>query len=445
MNMRWLAVVAVFGIVTVAHRLFHAPLRTGELYLIGGLLAVWNVFLFVLCRACQVVHDAEGTRTGIIANVQITADLLALAALIHFSGGVENPFGFYFIFHIIISGTVLSPGQAWLQSGVAILLFCGMVELERLGVVAHHHVPGLAPADLYRNSLFVTATVAAFASTMCLATFTAISITRLVRTRQRESEALIAQLKQAYLQLGELERSKSQHMRRVSHELRAPLAAIQNLLTMLEESMTGEGRSAERDLAGRATRRINHALRLVGDLTTLARSQDARFTVKMRELCLPPILREVVGALQARAENEQVTVKMELPYDLPAILGDPESIEQLFTNLTGNAIKYTPSRGQVSITAEGRDDHVLVRVQDTGIGIPEDDLPHVFEEFYRGKNAREFTELGTGLGLSIVRSIADMHGADIRVKSEVNKGSTFELSLPRADVAAARQARAQES
>jgi signal transduction histidine kinase len=307
-------------------------------------------------------------------------------------------------------------------------------------MLAHHHVPSLAPPDLYRNPLFVTATVAAFASTMCMATFTAISITRLVRIRQRESEALIVQLKQAYLQLGEVERSKSQHMRRVSHELRAPLAAIQNLLTMLEEVMTGEGRSAERELAGRAAKRVNQALKLVGDLTILARSQDARFTARMRELPLGPIIREVVGSLQGRAETEQVAVKVDLADNLPAILGDPESIEQLLTNLTGNAIKYTPPGGQVVVTAERRDEHVLVRVADTGIGIAEDDLPHLFEEFYRGKNARERTEHGTGLGLSIVRSIADMHGADIRVESEIDRGSTFEVMLPRADVAAAKQA-----
>ena len=438
--MRWLAVLVVFGIVTVAHSLFHAPIRTGQLYLIGALLAVWNVLLFALCRAFRIAHDAEGTATRIIANIQIAADLLVLAALIHFAGGVENPFAFYFIFHIIVSGTVLSPKQAWLQAGVAILLFCGMVELERLGMLAHHHVPSLAPPDLYRNPLFVTATVAAFASTMCMATFTAISITRLVRIRQRESEALIVQLKQAYLQLGEVERSKSQHMRRVSHELRAPLAAIQNLLTMLEEVMTGEGRSAERELAGRAAKRVNQALKLVGDLTILARSQDARFTARMRELPLGPIIREVVGSLQGRAETEQVAVKVDLADNLPAILGDPESIEQLLTNLTGNAIKYTPPGGQVVVTAERRDEHVLVRVADTGIGIAEDDLPHLFEEFYRGKNARERTEHGTGLGLSIVRSIADMHGADIRVESEIDRGSTFEVMLPRADVAAAKQA-----
>ena len=431
-RLRWLAVIAVFGIVTVASQLFHMQLQVRELYLIGFFLAVLNVIFYVTCRALQITEDRGGARVRTCANVQITTDLLALAALIHYSGGVENPFAFYFIFHIIVSGTLLSPVEAWLQAVVAIVLFCGMVTLEGAGVITHHHVPGLAPAGFYRNSIFLLATVVAFASTMCLAVFTAISITRLVREKQCESEVLISRLQQAYRKLGELERSKSQHMHRISHELRAPLGAIQNLLTMVEDALTGEGRSRERELAARAARRIDQALKLVDDLLILARSQDAKFTVRMKEVSLRQAVSEVVALLRPRADREGVTLTLDIPPDLPSVLGDVESIEQLFANLTANAIKYTPSGGRVSVSAEARGDHILVRVADTGIGIPAEDLPRVFDEFYRAKNAREFAEQGTGLGLSIVRSIADMHGAEMCIRSDVGQGTTFELTIPRA-------------
>lgn len=432
-RLRWLAVLAVFGIVTVAWQLFHVQLQVRELYLIGFLLALVNAIFYVACRALRITEDRGGTRVRIFANLQITTDLLALAALIHYSGGVENPFAFYFIFHIIVSGTLLSPVEAWLQAVVAILLFCGMVTLEGAGVITHHHVPGLAPVGFYRNSVFLLATVAAFASTMCLAVFTAISITRLVREKQRESEVLIARLQQAYSKLGELERSKSQHMHRISHELRAPLGAIQNLLTMVEDALTGEGRSRERELAGRAARRIDQALKLVDDLLILARSQDAKFTVRMREVSLQQAIGEIVGLLRPRAEREGVALTAEIPQDLPPVLGDMESIEQLFTNLTANAITYTPKGGRVSISAEAQGDRILVKVADTGIGIPSEDLAYVFDEFYRAKNAREFAEQGTGLGLSIVRSIADMHGAEVRIRSNMGQGTVFELTMPKAN------------
>jgi len=439
-RLRWLAVIALFGIVTVASQVLHVPLRVRELYLIGGFLALFNAILYLTCRALQITKDRTEGRARILANVQITADLLVLASLIHYAGGVENPFAFYFIFHIIVSGTVLSPEEAWMQAVVAIILFSGMVGLERTGAIAHYHVPGLAPSALYRNSLYVTATVAAFASTMCLAVFTAISITRLVREKQKESATLITQLQQAYRRLGELERSKSQHLRRVSHELRAPLGAIQNLLAMLEGTMTGEGRSGQRELAARAAKRVDQTLKLVDDLLILARSQDAKFTVRMKDVHLPQAINEVVGMLRPRADREGIALKVEVPGNLPPVLGDAESLEQLFTNLTANAIKYTPAGGSVTINAAAEDDRILVRVADTGIGIPSEDLPYIFDEFYRGKNARQFAEQGTGLGLSIVKSVADMHGAEVRVRTDMGRGTTFELSMPRADARAARSA-----
>jgi len=265
-----------------------------------------------------------------------------------------------------------------------------------------------------------------------LAAFTAISITRLVRVQQRESAALIEQLQQAYNRLGELERSKSQYMRRVSHELRSPLAAIQSLLTMVEESLTGEGKSAERELVGRAVRRTDQALKLVSDLLILARSQDARFAVGMREVSLSRAVKEVMGALQPRADKEGITLLVDYPPDLPPVLGDLESLEQLVTNLVANAIKYTAKGGRVSVSAAAQEDTIVFTVSDTGIGISEEDLPSVFDEFYRGKNAREFEEQGTGLGLSIVKSILHTHQAKVDVESAIGQGTTFVVTIPRA-------------
>jgi signal transduction histidine kinase len=360
-----------------------------------------------------------------------------LAALIHYSGGVENPFAFYFIFHVIVAGALLSPIEAWLQAAIASVLFCGVVVLEHVGLLAHYHLPGLAPADLYRNSLVVTANVAAFASTIGLAAFTGISISHLVREKQQESRSLIGQLERAYWKLDELGRSKSRHMRRVSHELRAPLGAIQNLLAMLKDTLTGKGRSEERNLADRAAKRAGQALKLVDDLLILARSQDAKFTVTMKEIYLPQTIDDVVGMLRPRADSEGVTLTVDVPQGLPPVLGDAEGIQQLFVNLISNAIKYTPRGGQVSIKAAAQDDRVVATVADTGIGISDEDLPHVFDEFYRGKNARQFAEQGTGLGLSIVKGIADAHGADLQVRSEVGRGTSFELSIPKAGTDAA--------
>jgi len=431
-RLRWLAVGALFGIVTISVRVFHAQLEVRELYLIGATLALVNLAFFIISKVLRIAHDGGTKRAAVFAEVQILADLLVLAALIHYSGGVENPFAFYFVFHIIVSGTLLSPREAWGEAALATLLFCGMVKLEQVGAIAHHHVPGLAPPDLYRNSLFVTAVIAAFSSTIFLSLFTAISITQLVRAQQQESAALIEQLRQAYGKLGELEQSKSRYMRKVSHELRAPLGAIQNLLAMVEEALTGEGESNQRRLVGRANERLNQALKLVTDLLILARAQDAGVTMTMKDISLSKVITDVAASLRIRAEKKEVALTADVPPDLPRILGDAESMEQLVTNLVANAVKYTPKGGRVNVEAAARDKHIVLRVTDTGIGIPAEDLPSIFDEFYRAGNAREYQEQGTGLGLSIVKSIADMHAAEIRVQSEVGRGTTFEVTFPRA-------------
>jgi signal transduction histidine kinase len=153
----------------------------------------------------------------------------------------------------------------------------------------------------------------------------------------------------------------------------------------------------------------------------------------MREISLQKAVSEVVGSLRPRAEKEGITLTAEVPRDLPAVLGDPESMEQLITNLVANAVKYTPKDGQVSIGAALEGNHIVLRVADTGIGIQSEDLQHVFDEFYRGENARRFAEEGTGLGLSIVKSIADMQKAKISIQTEVGRGTTFEVALPLAN------------
>lgn len=437
-KLRWLAAAAFIGILATASQIFHVQLRLRELSLIAGLIIVLNVAFLVAYRALRVAEDRTERKARLLTNVQITADLAVLAAIIHYSGGVDNPFAFYFIFHVIVSGALLSPKEAWLQAGIATLLFCGVAVLEYTGLLAHHHLPGVVPADMHRNSLVVMATVAAFASTICLAAFTGISISQLVREKQRESLALIEQLEQAYARLDELGRSKSRYMRRISHELRAPLGAIQNLLAMLEGSLSGQARSDKPDLANRAAKRADQALKLVDQLLVLARSEDARFTVEMRQIYLQRMIGEIVGMLQPRAQSAGITLNVEVPHDLAAVSGDWECLGQLFANLATNAVKYTPKGGQVSIRAVERGDCVVVTVADTGIGIPKEDLPHVFDEFYRCENARQFAEEGTGLGLSIVKSVAEMHRADVRIESEAGCGTTFEVSIPMAGSETAR-------
>lgn len=142
------------------------------------------------------------------------------------------------------------------------------------------------------------------------------------------------------------------------------------------------------------------------------------------------VAQEVIDELQALADQAQITLASKLPPDLPVVLGDKERLKQVIRNLIHNAIKFTPKKGHVTISAKLEKRWLVTSVQDDGIGIPAGALPHMFERFYQvdGSNTRRVG--GTGLGLYICKQIVTAHGGEIWVESEVGKGSTFSFSLP---------------
>ena len=141
------------------------------------------------------------------------------------------------------------------------------------------------------------------------------------------------------------------------------------------------------------------------------------------------LTRDSVGS----ADQAHVTVSTDLPSGLAPVWGDDELLDQMVTSVVANAIRCTPAEGSVRVSPEAVYDRVTLRVADTGIGIAEEDLPRVFDEFYRTKGGREFTTRGTGLGLAIVKSIADTHEAEVSVESHLGEGTTFTIRFLRAD------------
>ena len=144
------------------------------------------------------------------------------------------------------------------------------------------------------------------------------------------------------------------------------------------------------------------------------------------------LLQGPLERLGPEAAAGELTLSVELPPDLPAVLVDADRVRQVIANLLHNAIKFTPPGGRVTLSAAAEGDEVIVEVRDTGIGIAKTDLPRVFERFYKGDRARTRGRGGTGLGLAIARHIVDAHGGRVWVKSKEGKGSSFFFSLPRA-------------
>jgi signal transduction histidine kinase len=434
-QLRWLASSAVIYVTFMSVQLLGVSLDPVPLYLIGAAIAGYNSLFSIGLKLAEVRPGPERFRQAkIIAHAQIVLDLFFLTLLIHFSGGVENPLAFFFIFHVIIASILLSRRETFLQVTVANLLYGGLILGEFTGVI--RHVDFIAP-QLTSDGLFVVSSLLVFAGTLYLAAYMATSIVGRLLERDREALALAQQLQEkarelegACEQLTQLERLKSEYLRKVSHEVRNPLGTIHLTLGMLRENMGDQAPLQQTDRILAAERQTEALLRLVDDLLMLSRTREARLFTERKQVSLPEVVARVIDLNMPRAVARHVGLSSKVPAGMPFLYADPEAVEQLLSNLVSNALNYTPAAGRVEVTADVVGEALELRVSDTGIGIPSAELSKIFGEFYRAENARRFRDEGTGLGLSIVRAIVDAHGGAIDVKSQVGFGTTFTVLLP---------------
>ena len=220
----------------------------------------------------------------------------------------------------------------------------------------------------------------------------------------------------------------------VSHELRTPIAALRMYTELLREGDVDDATRAE--FLERSTQQIGRLEWLSTNLLDLSRIDAGIFPLDMREGDLRDPVQATVQALSEVAVARGVSLDSEVPGEPVELRFDRERIVQLLTNLVGNALKFTPRDGAVSVSVGEADERVTIEVSDTGPGIPPEELPHVFERFYRGTNTGEARASGSGLGLAIVRSIVEMHGGEIDVASVIGEGTEFRITLPRVHEAA---------
>lgn len=426
LKLRWMAVGGAFFVITAAGFYFKINLPLGKLYSCTAILLLYNVLFYFYNRYLKIQASQDGwyQKAYRFANIQIISDLLILTCYIHFSGGIENPFIFYFLFHMVIASILLSRRVAYLHSAATVFLLGVVVFGEYAGLLPHYHLAGFLPEGACLVNFPTTAGIFfVFVTTLFFTVYMATSIVGRLRAGEREL-ALANKMLEAQDQL------KSQYVLRVSHDIKASLSTIQLCLNVVLGNFVGKVAEKQREVIARAEQRCTSLLEFVRDLLDLSRMRTTQKPAVHKTNLHNQVIK-TVDHIKPKAAEKNIKIEVEIPADLH-VLANEGALEELLTNLVYNAVKYTPSDGKITVKSQAFLDPkmVLLVVTDTGIGISKEDLPNIFTDFFRAHNAKELEKDGTGLGLSIAKRIVELHGGKIWVDSRLGKGSTFSFTLP---------------
>jgi len=223
--------------------------------------------------------------------------------------------------------------------------------------------------------------------------------------------------------------ARNSFLGQAAHELRTPLTNIQLYVENALEDCKKDFHATAKclNVINEESRRLE---RVVSQILSVSEIETGSFHLKRDDVRLDVLLEMLKADYEPQAQDKQITLQFNLPPKLPVLQADRDKISLALHNLLGNALKYTPEKGRVTVNAAVNTDHICVEVIDTGIGVSADDAEKIFDRFYRAKDERVAKITGSGLGLPIAREVIRLHGGDISVESELNKGSTFTLTLP---------------
>jgi signal transduction histidine kinase len=230
----------------------------------------------------------------------------------------------------------------------------------------------------------------------------------------------------AFKQLDEM---KSDFVNMVAHELRSPLTAIRQQNSVVLEGLAGPLQQKQMDFLGRGIKKIDTLLELINDLLDIAKIEAGQHVQHQIPIDISQIIEDTVQLMEPKATEQNITINYSCK-NMQPIQADPQSIEEIFNNLITNAINYSLDSGRVAVTAECLGEYMEINVADTGVGIPPEELPKIFDKFYRVKHPKTRQVMGTGLGLAIVKGVVEAHHGTIDVESVPDRGTTFRILLP---------------
>ena len=359
---------------------------------------------------------------------QIALDLLVLTVVVHLVGSLETPIAFAYLFHIVLACIFLPATESLLAAGLAGILFILCVWSEHVGLISAGGVlaDSTVRSRMLQTPRFVPLTVVSIVAIWFVVWYLASHLAAMVHARDE-------QLTEANRCLELAQQEKVRHMVRTTHELKAPFAAIHANAELLRKGYCGELPPQAYEIVERISERSRRLATEIHDMLHLVRLRDTpQDALDWETVDVPALLQFCIRQIQPVAEEHGVVLESDLqPASTPAV---KEQVALLFTNVLSNAVVYSFRGGVVHVACSAASEGgAVVSIQNEGIGIEPDKLPHIFDEYYRTDEAARHCRESTGLGLAIVRRVAEIHRIQVHVQSRPSGETLFRLRFPAQD------------
>jgi len=437
-QLRWLFLLGLATALFFAVKVFGLGMNLTPILIVVIAVVIYNFVFYFLHRSRNRHPEREVTLRGlrIEANLQIGLDLLSLIFLVHFTGGIENPFIFFFVFHMLLGSILLAGRDIWFHAIFTITILFILLGLSYFNILSHHQIEGFASEELWSNVPYLWAGILSFGTTILMAVYMTNSIARSLRHREGELfftknqlENQSKKLEQANMELirqqnllvqSEKLASLGKLSAGIAHELNNPLTGILSFSHFIKEECTEQSRlQHDIDIVIRETNRCKVIIKGLLDFARQSKPEKKSGDIIQ-------LLNKVISLVENHKDFKNIEIVKHFPEELMEIMYDKDQIQQVFMNLMVNAQEAMPDGGalHVSVRISMDMEYVVIRFRDSGTGITEENMKKIFDPFFTTK------ETGTGLGLSIILGIIENHEGKLEADSELGKGATFTVKLP---------------
>lgn len=366
----------------------------------------------------------------------IILDMIVITLLVHYTGGIESAFLPLYLLQIVGTNVHFSRLAGPMNFAVGGVSLVALLVAEHRGLVSRVDIwPG--DFTLYDYPFLIILTTFTLIFLMGVSTYrSGYVVTSLQKVEHQLGEVNeeLVEMNKSFImankRLRELDQLKTEFISVASHQLRTPLSAIKWVLKMLIDGDVGKLTREQKDLLEKGYQSNERMISLINDLLNVSRIEEERFQYRFVESSIVDVVDRLVEEMRMMMEKKSLQFEKKIDRHIPLMRIDPQKMHLAIQNLLDNAIKYTPDGGKILVRISRDGEDIIFSIQDSGVGIPQDQVDRVFSKFFRGDNVIRMQTQGTGLGLFIARSIIEKHSGTISFESHEGRGTTFTFRIP---------------